>query len=105
MRHSEVKADDRTGSAHWDADYTFSQTGRSVSNSIDADFEFQDGKIIKHKDEFNMWAWSRQALGVTGFLFGWLPPFQNVIKNRAMIRARKISPSPAKVNRLWVFLT
>src|SRR5258706_15585665 len=40
-----VHADDKTGTAHWEATYTFSSTGRKVLNVIDAVFEFKDGKI------------------------------------------------------------
>lgn len=57
--------------AHWEPIYTFSQTGRHVHNIIDAEFEFKDGKIIKHTDNFDFWRWSRQALGMSGTLLGW----------------------------------
>src|SRR5215213_2882806 len=40
---SGVHADDAQGGAHWDADYTFSQSGRPVHNRIDAEFAFRDG--------------------------------------------------------------
>jgi len=36
-----VRADERTGTAHWEAWYTFSGTGRKVHNIIDASFEFK----------------------------------------------------------------
>ena len=39
----DVRADDRAGSAHWEARYTFSVTGRPVHNVIDAAFTFRDG--------------------------------------------------------------
>jgi hypothetical protein len=58
-------------SAHWEPTYTFSQTGRFVHNIIDAEFEFKDGKIIKHIDQFNFWRWSRQSLGLPGIALGW----------------------------------
>jgi ketosteroid isomerase-like protein len=67
----DIKADDTAGSAHWEAWYTFSATGRPVHNKIDARFEFRSGKIIRHRDSFNFWAWSSQALGWTGRLLGW----------------------------------
>jgi len=57
-------------SAHWEPKYTFSQSGRRVHNIIDASFEFQDGKIIKHTDVFNLHHWSKQAIGVKGWLLG-----------------------------------
>lgn len=82
----EVWADERTGRAHWEAWYTFSGTGRSVHNPIDATFEFQDGKIIRHKDSFDLHTWASQALGLAGRLFGGLPFFQNKIRSTALKR-------------------
>jgi hypothetical protein len=71
---SGVKADARTGQAHWDANYLFSKTGRMVLNQIDAQFSFNEvGLIIKHHDSFNFWTWARQALGTPGLLLGWTP--------------------------------
>jgi ketosteroid isomerase-like protein len=67
----DIAADDSDGHAHWEAWYTFSPTGRRVHNKIDADFEFRDGKIFRHRDRFNFWSWTRQALGPTGWLLGW----------------------------------
>ncbi|MBZ4419252.1 nuclear transport factor 2 family protein [Myxococcus sp. RHSTA-1-4] len=81
----DVQADDRTGRAHWDARYTFSTTGRKVLNRIDAEFEFRDGKIVRHRDHFDFWAWSRQALGPVGLVLGWSPMLRN--KVRATARA------------------
>jgi hypothetical protein len=61
-------------SAHWEAHYKFSATGRLVLNKIDASFEFNgQGLITRHRDRFNFWAWSRQALGAPGLLLGWSP--------------------------------
>lgn len=82
--HSKVTADDTTGSAHWDADYTFSQTGRSVHNVIDASFRFRDGKIVEHTDRFDLYRWTRMALGPVGTLLGWTPMLQNKLRRTAM---------------------
>jgi hypothetical protein len=61
-------------SAHWEAHYKFSATGRLVLNKIDARFEFNpQGLITRHRDRFNFWTWSRQALGLPGLLLGWSP--------------------------------
>lgn len=79
----DIQADDRTGSAHWDARYTFSATGRKVLNRIDATFEFKDGKILRHTDRFDFWAWSRQALGPVGMVLGWSPFLRNKVKAQA----------------------
>jgi ketosteroid isomerase-like protein len=82
----DVSADDRTGRAHWDAWYTFSATGRPVHNSIDASFEFSDGKITRHTDSFNLPKWAAQALGPMGRLFGRLPFLQKKIRAMAAKR-------------------
>ena len=79
----DVHADDRAGSAHWDAWYTFSGTGRKVHNSIDASFEFSGGRIVRHTDRFDLHRWSRQALGLPGLLLGWTPLLQNKIRAMA----------------------
>ena len=70
ITYRDVWAKDGKGGAHWDADYTFSTTGRFVQNRIDATFEFADGKILRHTDVFDFWAWTRMALGVPGVLLG-----------------------------------
>ena len=59
----ERDADERQGSAHWIATYTFTQTGRPVVNDIHASFKFADGRITDHHDEFDFYRWARQALG------------------------------------------
>jgi ketosteroid isomerase-like protein len=79
----DVAADGQRGSAHWDARYTYSATGRLVLNRIDAAFEFEGGKIIRHTDAFDLYRWARQALGPIGWLLGWSPPVQNKIRRTA----------------------
>jgi ketosteroid isomerase-like protein len=80
---SGFEADDTSGKAHWDANYTFSATGRHVLNRIDASFTFEDGKIVRHRDAFDLWKWASQAMGLKGQLLGWLPPVQNAIRKQA----------------------
>jgi ketosteroid isomerase-like protein len=84
LEFRDVKADDRTGSAHWEARYLFSGTGRHVHNIIDAKFELRDGKISRHDDTFDLWRWAGMALGPKGKLLGWLPPIQSAIRKKAM---------------------
>lgn len=79
----QVHAEARTGSAHWVATYLFTQTGRTVINDIQARFVFRDGKICEHHDQFDLWRWSRQALGAKGALLGWTPMVQNAIRAQA----------------------
>ncbi len=69
--------------AHWDAYYTFSKTGKKVINKIDARFIIENGKIIEHTDSFNFYNWAKQALGVTGLLFGGTTFIKNKVKQSA----------------------
>ena len=70
VKVSKIRAENNKGSAHWEAYYNFSKTGRKVHNKIDAKFEFKDGLILTHKDDFNLHKWASQALGFKGLLFG-----------------------------------
>lgn len=71
-------------SAHWEAHYRFSATGRMVHNIIDASFEFApDGLIRRHRDRFDFYRWSRQALGLPGLLLGWTPMLRGGIQRKA----------------------
>ena len=88
LEFSQVKADEKSGRAHWEAWYTFSATGRKVHNVIDATFEFRDGKIFRHTDHFNFYRWSRQALGPSGLLLGWTPFLLNKVQTTARKRLK-----------------
>src|SRR6476646_11369304 len=79
----DIAADNSAGHAHWEAWYTFSATGRRVHNKVDAHFEFRDGKIIRHRDSFDFWAWSRQALGLVGWLLGWSGFLRKRVRSQA----------------------
>ncbi len=80
---SDVVTDELSGSAKWIATYNFSQTNRKVVNKIHAKFEFQDDLIIKHTDYFDLYNWSKQALGMKGFLLGWTDFMKNKIRETA----------------------
>lgn len=83
VEFGDVRADDRAGSAHWEAWYTFTGTGRKVHNRIDASFEFDGGRIVRHTDRFDLHRWAGQALGLPGTLLGWTPLLQNRIRAMA----------------------
>ncbi len=68
-----IQAEGNTGSAKWVAEYTYTPTDRKVINHISASFAFRDGKIVRHTDDFDLWKWTRQALGWQGWLLGWSP--------------------------------
>ncbi|WKL49160.1 nuclear transport factor 2 family protein [Flavobacterium pectinovorum] len=89
IEFSNVKADDFTGSANWVATYNFSKTNRNVINKISAEFIFQDGLIIKHTDNFDVWKWSKQAFGIKGLLLGWTGFFQDKVKEQALLSLKK----------------
>lgn len=79
----EHDADERSGSAHWIARYTFS-TGRPVVNDIRASFRFADGLIADHVDEFDFRNWAKQALGPSGHLVALLPPLRKKARAKAL---------------------
>lgn len=80
---SDVNADEKAGQCRWKASYTFSKTGRKVVNDIRAAFTFKDGLILTHTDTFDLWKWSRQALGPSGILLGWSALVQNKVNDNA----------------------
>lgn len=86
---SDVWANDLHGESKWEAWYTFTATGRSVHNIIYASFEFRDGKIYLHEDDFSFWRWSRMALGISGLLLGWTFLVRNKVRKTARERLRK----------------
>jgi ketosteroid isomerase-like protein len=79
----DVRANEATGSAHWEPRYTFSATGRAVHNVIDSAFTFKGGLIATQVDTFDLWRWSRMALGAKGALLGWTPFVRNAIRAQA----------------------
>lgn len=81
---SEIKADNYKGSANWVVTYHFGKTNRKVVNSIRSHFQFQDGLIVKHTDDFDIWKWAQQALGWKGILFGWTGFMQKKIQQQAL---------------------
>ncbi|PHV10288.1 nuclear transport factor 2 family protein [Chitinimonas sp. BJB300] len=83
---SAVEGADGRGGANWVAVYPFSQTGRLVQNRIQASFEFRDGLIWRHCDQFDLWAWTRMALGPMGLLLGWTPFLRNKVRKMAAYR-------------------
>ncbi len=79
----------------WNAWYTFSGTGRKVHNIVSASFVIDNGLIARHDDVFDLYRWSRQALGLEGVLLGWSPLMQRAIRSRA---ARQLGHYQAQLN-------
>jgi len=86
---SNIKADEQTGSADWVAEYTFTLTGKKVINKVHAEFQFVNGKIVKHTDTFSFWKWASQAFGFKGILLGWTPLMKNKVRQQALNRLSK----------------
>jgi hypothetical protein len=93
LTFASIEANDQLGKAHWEAQYDFSATGRRVHNKIEAEFEFQDGKIIKHTDTFSFWKWSSMALGPVGLLLGWTPLLRKKVQKQARGRLARFMNS------------
>lgn len=79
-----VETTDCSGSVEWIATYSFGPKKRKVINKINAKFEFKNGKIVKHTDEFSFPNWSRQALGTPGLLLGWTSFLKKKVQKTAM---------------------
>ena len=75
--------DDDEGAARWIARYPFSATGRQVENHVTSHFWFANGLIAREVDTFDLWRWSRMALGLRGTLLGWTPLVQGAIRKQA----------------------
>ena len=66
--------------ATWVAEYFYGTKKRKVVNKVNARFKFKDGKIIEHTDTFDLWLWTKQAMGLVGYLLGWTPLLKSKIQ-------------------------
>jgi ketosteroid isomerase-like protein len=81
--------DDEYYITNWVANYTFSATGKKVTNRIKAFMRLQDGVIIEHSDAFSFHKWASQALGFSGWLLGWNRLFHKSVTNKALKNLHK----------------
>ncbi|SFW68645.1 nuclear transport factor 2 family protein [Cellulophaga fucicola] len=79
---TDTEATENKGSAKWQAKYAYGPKKRNVVNNVTASFSFLDGKIITHTDNFNLWNWSKQALGTSGYLLGWSSFLKSKIQSK-----------------------
>ena len=83
----EIVADASYGRARWEAHYRFPATGRMVRNVVEAGFSFDaGGRILTHRDRFDFWRWSRQALGPVGWALGCTPYLRKRVRRQARER-------------------
>jgi ketosteroid isomerase-like protein len=73
----------------WTAKYTFGPAGNDVENRVSTRLRFRDEKIVEHRDEFNFYCWARQALGLSGAVFGFIPFFQFKVQSTARNNLQK----------------
>ena len=79
-----LKVDDQSAAAPWDAWYSFGKARRNVHNIIEAEFVIREGLIAVHTDQFDLYRWSRMALGPMGVLLGWTPFVQAGVRKNAL---------------------
>ena len=83
LNFGNIKQTENKVTAYWEAQYTFTATGNKVVNKINAEFEIEDGKIVKHTDTFDFYKWAKQAFGAGGFLLGWTSSFKEKVRQTA----------------------
>ena len=81
--YNSIECEDEYGTCKWTATYSFSKTGKRVVNNVKAHMRIENGKITEHTDEFDIYKWSRQALGLPGILLGWSGYLKSKIRNDA----------------------
>ncbi len=99
VEFSDIKTKGNKGTGHWEAFYTFSQTGNKVHNVIDSKFEFKDGLITKHQDDFSLKKWVKQAMGSAVGLIGG----SFLMKNAVRKQSNKLLEKYIKRNELESF--
>ena len=75
--------DEEYATCKWQAKYTFSKTGKKVTNNAKAYMRIIDGKITEHSDAFRLSTWLSQALGWKGALLGWTGFMKRSVQNNA----------------------
>lgn len=78
-----IRVEDDVARVDWQAWYTYSATRRRVHNRIAATFLMEGHLIRRHDDVFDLYRWTRQALGTKGLLLGWTPFVQRAIQRQA----------------------
>ncbi len=95
INYSILESNAYKGTAEWTATYTFGKKKRKVINIIKSEFHFKDGLIIRQNDDFNIWTWSKQALGWSGVLLGWTGYLHRKIQKQALTSLKNFNESSA----------
>ena len=86
IHFSIVDVNDQQGKVEWVAEYFYGKKKRKVVNKVSSTLLIDDGKIIQHTDSFDLWSWTRQALGLPGYLLGWTSFMRNKIQGMTKVR-------------------
>ena len=68
---------------HWTISYTIASINKRITLDEVGRFEFQDGLIIRHTDEYSFYRWCAQAFGVAGMLASWSKWLRKKVRNQA----------------------
>ena len=90
----DVSSNGDTGAARWEAHYSFGRDRRPVHNRIESAFVFADGLILAHDDVFDLWRWTRMALGPVGTFLGWSGPVKRRVREQADAGLRRWMAGP-----------
>lgn len=83
IEYGDISVEDKMATVTWQAKYSYGKHKRPVRNVIRATFWFDEkGRILKHEDHFDLYKWSKQAMGAVGFLIGWSPVFPIILQNK-----------------------
>jgi len=89
VHYFDITSNQKTGEAKWLAKYFYGPKRRLVVNEVSASFTFKEGKIHTHTDDFDLWRWTRQALGLSGTFMGWSGYMRNKIQATTKARLDK----------------
>lgn len=84
-----LQEDAAGGKVRWNARYSYGPKGRRVYNVVTSTFQIKDGLIVGQQDCFDLWRWTRQALGLRGVLLGWSPLMHGQVRALAAKRLAK----------------
>ena len=79
---SNIQQNGKIVTANWEAKYEFGKSKRKVHNKIKATFLIENGKILKHVDQFHLYSWAKQAMGFQGWLIGSTKLFQSKLNQQ-----------------------
>lgn len=83
----DVKCSENTVDAFWLAKYSFGEY--EVENHIHSHFVVKEGKILRQIDDFDFYAWAKQAFGWKGYVFGWTQTMQSKVQENALRSLKK----------------